>query len=271
MYLNSSHVPVLTPFSPTPAQFSDINATAQQQQPQQQQQQFHYSLVNFNAVTATGLLAPTPTLGSGNTINTNGTQSSTQSTSQTNESSQQSTSQSNSTSYSTATHPPVQQILIENLYNNVQLRAKTPNQLYDPRKTRKRLSDPVYLSQQQQPLQPLSINQQQNNIHPIFQQQQQLIQSNLSLSRDASNHTLNRRRSLRFIKPPIILQTIPQQSIQREPQRLLVVRHAERVDSTFGAGWLDQVFDKATGTYRRINLNLPKKNGDTKRFKRFFI
>jgi phosphohistidine phosphatase SixA len=255
MYLSAQNVSTSTPFARTPVQFSDINSTVHQQ--------LHYSLLNFNAATAAGLIAPKPILGSNNTININGTQNSTQSTSQTNESLQQPTSQSNSTSYLTLNHQPIQQTLIENLYNNVLLREKNSNQSYDPRKTRKRLSEPIFPNQQ--PLQPIIINQQQqqqNNIHPFLQQQQQqqqILQPNLSLSRDSSNHTLSRRRSLRFIKAPIILQTIPQQSIQQEPQKLLVVRHAERVDSTFGAGWLDQVFDKTTGLYRRINLNLPKK------------
>jgi broad specificity phosphatase PhoE len=235
MYLSSPNISIPTPFSPTPVHFSDINTAAQQQQ-------IHYTLLNFNAAAAAGLISPIPILGSSS--NTNGTQSSTQ----TNESSQQTTSQSNST----LNHLSTQPILIENLYNSVLLREKNPNQSYDPRKTRKRLSDPIY-SNNQQPLQPLIINQQQNNLHPLFQ-------TNQNLSHDLSNQTLNRRRSLRFIKVPTILQTIPQQiSIQHESQKLLVVRHAERVDSTFGAGWLDQVFDKTTGIYRRINLNLPKK------------
>ncbi len=230
MYLSSSNISAPTPFSPTPVQYSDINTAAQQQQ-------LHYTLLNFHSAAAAGLISPTPVLGTTN--NTNGTQSS----NQTNDSSQQTTSQSNST----LTHP----ILIENLYNSVLLREKTSNQSYDPRKTRKRLSDPVYSNHQ--PLQPLIINQQQNNFHPI-------LPTNQNLLHDLSNQTLHRRRSLRFIKPPTILQTIPQQiSIQHESQKLLVVRHAERVDSTFGAGWLDQVFDKTTGIYRRINLNLPKK------------
>jgi len=249
MYLSSQNVSAPTPFATTPVQFSDINATVQQQH-QQQQQQLHYNILNFNVAAAAGLVAPKPILGSNNNINTNGTQNSAQSSSQTNESLQQ-----QGTSHSNVNHQPVQQILLENLYNNVLLREKKPNQLYDPRKTRKRLSDPIYSSYQPQPLQPITINQQ----HSFLQQQQQLVQQNVSLSHDLSHHTLNRRRSLRFIKPPTILQTIPQQSISKDPQKLLVVRHAERVDSTFGAGWLDQVFDKTTGTYHRINLNLPKK------------
>jgi phosphohistidine phosphatase SixA len=266
MYLNSSSVPAPTSFAPTPVQFSDINATAQQQH-QQHQQQLHYSLLNFNAAAVAGLIAPSPIVGSANNINQNGTQSS----SQTNESGQQQqSSQSNQPLYSALAHSSAQQILVENPYSNVLLREKNPNQLYDPRKTRKRLSDPVFTNQQQ-PLQPLIINHQQGNIHSIFQQQQQFIQANVNISQDSNNQTLNRRRSLRFIKPPIILQTIPQQLFQREPQKLLVVRHAERVDSTFGAGWLDQVFDKTTGTYHRINLNLPKKMVSRKDLKDFLF
>jgi phosphohistidine phosphatase SixA len=272
MYLTSQNVPGPTSFAVTPVQFSDINTAAQQQhQQQQQQQQLHYNLLNFNVAAAAGLISPTPILSSSNNINTNETQSSTQSTSQTNESLQQ--QQQQPTSNSSSNHPPIQQILLENLYNNVLLREKNPNQLYDSRKNRKRLSDPVFPNQQQQqqPLQPIIINQQQTNVHPFLQQQQQqqqFVQTNVNLSRDLSNHTLNRRRSLRFIKPPIILQTIHQ---QHEPQKLLVVRHAERVDSTFGSGWLDQVFDKTTGIYRRINLNLPKKMVTRKDLKDFLF
>jgi phosphohistidine phosphatase SixA len=268
MYLNSPSVPAPTPFAPTPIQFSDINATAQQQQ-QQHQQQLHYNLLNFNAAAAAGLISPTPILGSTNNINKNGTQSS----SQTNESTQQqSSSQINHTSYSNLNHLSNQQVIVENPYSSVLLREKNQNQLYDPRKTRKRLSDPLF-GNQQQPLQPLLINHQQSNIHSIFQGQQSFIPININISQDGNNHnTLNRRRSLRFVKPPIILQTIPQQQIfQREPQKLLVVRHAERVDSTFGAGWLEQVFDKTTGTYHRINLNLPKKMVTRKDLKDFLF
>ena len=229
MYLSASNISAATPFAATPIQIADINATVQQQQQQQQQQQLHYNLLNFNAATIAGLISPTPIFGTSSNLNSNGTQSS----AQTNESSQQQQQQQQQ-----------QPILLENLYNGVVLREKNPNQTYDPRRTRKRMSDPVYTNQQQQQQspQPVIINQQ--SILPI----------------DSNNAALNRRRSLRFIKPPIILQTIPQQiSVQHEPQKLLVVRHAERVDSTFGAGWLDQVFDKPTGIYRRVNLNLPKK------------
>jgi hypothetical protein len=140
MYLNSSSVPAPTSFAPTPVQFSDINATAQQQH-QQHQQQLHYSLLNFNAAAVAGLIAPSPIVGSANNINQNGTQSS----SQTNESGQQQqSSQSNQPLYSALAHSSAQQILVENPYSNVLLREKNPNQLYDPRKTRKRLSDPVF-------------------------------------------------------------------------------------------------------------------------------
>ncbi|KAL7669362.1 hypothetical protein ACOME3_010022 [Neoechinorhynchus agilis] len=43
-----------------------------------------------------------------------------------------------------------------------------------------------------------------------------------------------------------------------EPQKIFIVRHGERVDSTFGINWIDAVFDK-DGHYRRLNLNLPRK------------
>lgn len=269
MYLNSTTIPPPTPYPSTPVQYSDINGTGQQQQ---QQQQFHYSILNFNSPGPTTLIAPTPVLGSSNTININGIQTSTQATSQTNESlMSQTAAQSNNANYSNI-NMPVQQVLLENIYNNVVLREKNPNQLYDPRKTRKRLSEPVFHNQQL-PLQPLILNHQQLNTNALMQQKQQ-VQGNTDLLHDLSNQALNRRRSFRFVKPSIVLQTIPQQSsqyIQREPQKLLVVRHAERVDSTFGAGWLDQVFDKATGAYRRINLNLPKKMVSRKDIKDFLF
>ncbi|CAF1280160.1 unnamed protein product [Rotaria sordida] len=266
MYSNSTSILPPTPFISSPIQFSDINAAAQQQK--QQQQQLRYNLLNFNVSATAGLMSPTPFLVSSNNINKNGIQPSTQLLSQTNESLQSQSSQSNITPYTNLNHSHIQQTLIENLYNNVLLREKNSTQFYDTRKNRKRLSEPVYINQQQSH-QPMIMNHQQSTIHPTIQQkqqqqqqqQQQLGQTNPSLPRDASNHSLSRRRSLRLSKLPMILQTIPQKSslsLQREPQKLLVVRHAERVDSTFGIGWLDQVFDKATGTYRRINLNLPK-------------
>lgn len=40
-------------------------------------------------------------------------------------------------------------------------------------------------------------------------------------------------------------------------QRIYIVRHGERVDSTFGINWLDVVFDNK-GKYRRVNINLPR-------------
>ncbi|KAI0979845.1 hypothetical protein GJ496_006279 [Pomphorhynchus laevis] len=45
--------------------------------------------------------------------------------------------------------------------------------------------------------------------------------------------------------------------VKSEPQRIFVIRHGERVDSTFGLNWIDVVFDN-NGKYRRINLNLPR-------------
>lgn len=247
MYLNSANIPPPTPFAPTPVQFADISSTAQQQH-QQHQQQLHYNLLNFNAAAAAGLVTPTPVLPVN--INNNAVQIN----SQANEPLQQQPQ--------SALNPQsISHLLTDNIYNGVLLREKNPNQLHDPHRARKRLSEPVFSiqqqQQQQQPLQPILINQQQQQ--PSFGQQYNA--SNLGLISDLnSSHSLNRRRSLRFVKTPLTLQTIPQQTIlHHEPQKLLVARHAERVDSTFGAGWIDQVFDKTTGVYRRINLNLPKK------------
>lgn len=270
MYSNSPIVPPPTPFNSPPIQYSDINSVAQQQA-----QQLHYSILNFGSSAAAGLISPTPIFGTPSTLHTNGLQSSNQTTSHVTDYMQpQTLSQPSNTSYSTLNQAPVQQILLENLYNNVVLREKNPNQLYDSRKTRKRLSEPVFMNQQLT-LQPMFINHQQGNTHFTIQHKQeeqpQLVQSNVTLMRDSSSHSLYRRRSLRLSKAPIILQTIPQQSLHYEQQKLLVVRHAERVDSTFGAGWLDQVFDKVTGTYRRINLNLPKQMVIRRDFKDFLF
>ena len=242
MYLNSSSLT-------QPVQFTDLNG-AVQQQPQVQ-----YSIMNF---TPTGMLNATPI-----TVSPTSTQLASSTGGEALQQQVPSSQSSNLTS-----HPSLQQIHLENLYNNVLLREKNPNQTYDPRKTRKRLSDPVY--PQQQPLQPLFINQQQY----LSSSNQQYSPNTAGLTHDPSTHSLARRRSLRLIKPPTFLQTIPQevsQPIQREPQKLLVVRHAERVDSTFGAGWLDQVFEKNTGIYRRLNLNLPKKMVNRREIKDFLF
>ncbi|CAF4675166.1 unnamed protein product, partial [Rotaria socialis] len=156
MYSNPPIVPPRTSFTSVPIQFTDINSATQQQQ-----QQFHYNLLNFSASATAGLLSPTPISGSSNTINKNGLQASTQSPSQVNDFLQpQSSSKSNNTLYTTSNHPPIQQILLENLYNSVVLREKNSNQLYDTHKTRKRLSEPVF-NNQQLPLQPMLSSHQQ--------------------------------------------------------------------------------------------------------------
>jgi len=270
MYLSTPNIAVPTPFASAPVQYADMNATVQQQQQQQQQQL--YNLLNFNA--ANGLINSTPLANLTLTSSAPSTQTTTsindsQSTQQQQQQQQQQTgsisprtttaptSSTNGTTFSNLSSSSGQTILLE----NVLLREKNPNLLVDPRKTRKRLSDPVYSFQQ--PLQPLIFNQQQQQQQYLSPQAQQYLSNTVNLQRDASTNSLARRRSLRLTKPPIILQTIPQQSSlqnpMREPQKLLVVRHAERVDSTFGSTWFDQVFDKTTGTYRRVNLNLPKK------------
>lgn len=41
------------------------------------------------------------------------------------------------------------------------------------------------------------------------------------------------------------------------PRRLFLIRHAERVDVTFGKQWIQLSFD-ADGSYNRRNLNMPK-------------
>ncbi|CAF1293844.1 unnamed protein product [Rotaria magnacalcarata] len=227
MYSNVS-----TQFASAPVPISDIGASGQQQN--------HYNLLNAIGTTAPSLLASAPIKIPNSNINTNGNESS----SQNNESSQS-------------------KIFIDNLYKPVLLREKNTYQLYDTRKTQKRLSDSILAHQQH-----LSIL---SNIHTNLQH----LQTNSNFQIDLNNnHTLTRHASLRFKKTPSTLQTIHQQSssiVQLEPQKLFVIRHGERVDSTFGANWLDQVFDKSTGVYRRINLNLPKKMVKRKDLKDFLF
>lgn len=136
---------------------------------------------------------------------------------------------------------------------DVMLRAKNPNQLDDTQRRWKRLSDSVAL-------------------HPSVNGFANLqAQNNFSLLRNPSNVTLH-RRSFRLMQVSSNLSTIPQGSTPNmvdEGQKLFIVRHGERVDSTFGANWIDHVFDKATGSYHRINLNLPKKMVKRKDYKDF--
>ena len=126
---------------------------------------------------------------------------------------------------------------LENLSRSVLLRQKNLKQLLDPRQTQKRFSDSV-----------LS--------HTAIQQQQQT----------STNFDLN-RRSFYLPQLPTIYQTIPSE----DPQKLFIIRHGERVDSTFGANWLHQVFDPNTGIYHRINLNLPKKMVTRKDYRDFLF
>lgn len=223
---------VSTQFASAPMPVSDVNTKNPQQN--------HYNLLNVIATNAAGLTIPAPVKISNNNLNTNGNESS----SQNNESSQT-------------------KILIENLHKTVSLREKNAYQLYDIRKTQKRLSDSILAHQHH-----LSILNAVNS-------NTQTIQNNSNFQQDINNNvTLTRHASLRFKKAPSTLQTIHQQSsltVQREPQKLFVIRHGERVDSTFGATWLDQVFDKTTGAYRRINLNLPKKMVRRKDLKDFLF
>ena len=130
-------------------------------------------------------------------------------------------------------------------FTDVTLREKEKNSLHDQHVRRKRLSDPVSLHSPQT-----------TNIQSFISGQ-----NNVNLLRNPSQLTLH-RRSLRFIQMSSNLSTIPQGStsnVNDDGQKLFLVRHGERVDSTFGANWIDHVFDKTTGIYRRINLNLPKK------------
>jgi broad specificity phosphatase PhoE len=141
-------------------------------------------------------------------------------------------------------------MFLENFYKYVSLRQKNLNQLYDSQRTRKRLSDSILTSSQLQ------------------------VPTNLDILPDQNTDKLNSHRSFYFQKLPTIFQTIPptlSSVTESEPQKLFVIRHGERVDSTFGSNWLDQVFDRSTGVYRRINLNLPKKMVTRKDFKDFLF
>ena len=130
----------------------------------------------------------------------------------------------------------------ENLVDSVTLRAKKNETI----KSRKRLSEPVFSAQGSPalPAPPESIV------------------------------NLFNRRSLRFLPAPSTLKTIHQGTslaVADEPRKLFLVRHGERVDSTFGSNWLEQVIEKSTGTYRRINLNLPKRLVTRKDLKDFLF
>ena len=77
---------------------------------------------------------------------------------------------------------------------------------------------------------------------------------------------LNRRRSYNSPR----LSTIHQHS-SLNSQKIFVVRHGERVDSRFGANWLDKVFDPMTGVYHRLDMHLPKQMIKRKDYKDFLI
>jgi broad specificity phosphatase PhoE len=132
---------------------------------------------------------------------------------------------------------------------SVLLRPKANEQTGDFPNRRKRLSDPIVNSSRH---------------------------SNKTSSNELNENTTPawHRRSLRFPLIPSTLQTIHQRSsliLPEEAQKLLLVRHGERVDSIFGPNWIDQVFEKGTGIYRRINLNLPKKMVQRKDLKDFLF
>jgi broad specificity phosphatase PhoE len=215
-------------------QFPDPHTSAGQQQ----QQQLHYNLLNLNSTGVVGSIPPTPKNIPNNNNNNNNNVN--QPSSQTNETSQE-------------------EVFLRNLYNTISLRRKNPNTLHNTQRIRKRLSDSILNHLPQFSLL--------NNIHSQLQQQ---LQTNLNIQSEQNHNTLKHRHSFYFQR----LSINPQQSspiIECESQKLFIIRHGERVDSTFGVNWLDQVFDKTTGVYHRINLNLPKKMVIRKDFKDFLF
>jgi broad specificity phosphatase PhoE len=72
-------------------------------------------------------------------------------------------------------------------------------------------------------------------------------------------------------RPPLSTKFLFPKHVPHESQKIFIIRHGERVDSTFGSNWLEEVFDKTTGVYRRTNLNLPKKMVTRKDFKDFLL
>lgn len=127
----------------------------------------------------------------------------------------------------------------ENLTRNILLRQKNLKQLLDPQRIRKRFSDSIlsHTPIQPQPSTPIHFD-----LH---------------------------RRSFYLPQLPTIYQTNPNETPSVNTQKLFIIRHGERVDSTFGANWLHQVFDPHTGSYHRMNLNLPKKMITRKDYREF--
>lgn len=254
MYLNATTITASPIFSPVPIQFSEVQTGAQQTTT------IRYNIINISGQPVAGLIGPGSSLTSNNSVamNINGLSGSAQLIGQTSsEMSSPSTTAMSSSNSSSMTNADSNSVQLENQLNGVVLREKNFNSTTDSRKSRKRMSDPVYsYGQESLILNPTSyVASKTNSISSG-------TTGNLTLTRDSSLLSLSRRRSLRMSRIPLVLQTIPQQSSEssgKEPQKLLVVRHAERVDSTFGSGWIDHVFDKTTGFYRRVNLNLPKK------------
>ncbi|XP_072049417.1 ubiquitin-associated and SH3 domain-containing protein B-like isoform X2 [Amphiura filiformis] len=50
----------------------------------------------------------------------------------------------------------------------------------------------------------------------------------------------------------------PVDPVPKKPRRIYVIRHAERVDISFGQQWIQHCFD-SSGKYQRKNLNMPKR------------
>ncbi|KAJ8035382.1 Ubiquitin-associated and SH3 domain-containing protein B [Holothuria leucospilota] len=77
------------------------------------------------------------------------------------------------------------------------------------------------------------------------------------LEHNSSNHSYENLHKLKK-EAGILPAMIKQPSVPSKPRKIIIVRHAERVDVTFGEQWLQYSFD-TKGIYHRRNLNMPRR------------